>query len=135
VGFSDLRGRCRHPGRRRHGQRWPVVGRRCWGPTFPGLSAGEGFGCLMLCPMQVGGGLWWLATSADLVLMCEPISWPKCSRGSPTCSTVSVLVGDCCGLLPSVNAPLKIWSLLVGVGSPARWARCRDSRSIDRRCG
>jgi hypothetical protein len=55
-------------------RRWPVAGRRCWGPTFPGLSAGEGFDCLMLCPMQVGGGLWWLATSADLMLKYEPVS-------------------------------------------------------------
>jgi hypothetical protein len=75
----------------RHGRRWPVAGRQCWGPTFPKLSAREGFGCLRLFPGQVGGGLWWLATSAGLVLMCEPISWPKCSGGSPACSTVSVL--------------------------------------------
>jgi hypothetical protein len=25
-------------------------------------------------PDQVGGGLWWLATSADLVLVSEPVS-------------------------------------------------------------
>jgi hypothetical protein len=40
------------PGRRRHGRRWRVTGHRCWGPTFPGLSAGEGFGCLMLLPWR-----------------------------------------------------------------------------------
>jgi hypothetical protein len=62
------------PGRRQHGRQWPVTRHRCWGPTFPGLSVGEGFGCLMLCPVQVGGGLWWFVTSADLVLTCEPVS-------------------------------------------------------------
>jgi hypothetical protein len=89
----------------------------------------------MLCPVQVGGGLWWLATSADLVLVSEPVSQPKCGGGSPVCSTVSALVDGCCGLLPSLDAPLKIWFLPVSVGSPARWAGCRDSRAGARRWG
>jgi hypothetical protein len=59
----------------------------------------------MLCSVQVGGGSWWLATSADLVLMCEPFLWPKCSGGLPACNTVSALVGGCCGLLPPLDVP------------------------------
>jgi hypothetical protein len=69
--------------------------------------------------MPVGGGLWWLATSIGLVLICEPISWPKCSRDSPACNSVSVVVGGCYRLLPPFVVPLKIWSLPVAVGSPA----------------
>jgi hypothetical protein len=65
--------------------------------------------------------LWWLATSAGLVLMCEPISWPKCSRGSPACSTMSVLVGGCCRLLPPLDVPPED---LVPPG------RCRFSREV-----
>jgi hypothetical protein len=75
----------------------------------------------MLCPVQVGGGLWWLATSADLVLVSELVSQPKCSRGSPTCCTVSALVDGCCGLLPSLDAHPED---LVPPG------RCRFSREV-----
>jgi hypothetical protein len=32
---------------------------------------------------EFGGGLWRLATFADLVLKRGPISWPKCNGGSP----------------------------------------------------
>jgi hypothetical protein len=65
--------------------------------------------------------LWWLATSVGLVLMCEPISWPKCSRGSPACNTVSVLIGGCCGLLPPLDV---LPEDLVPPG------RCRFSREV-----
>jgi hypothetical protein len=52
-----------------------------------------------------GGGLWWLAISVGLALMCGPISWPKCNGGSSACSAVSVVVGCCGGLLPSSASP------------------------------
>jgi hypothetical protein len=73
VGFSDLWGHGLHPGRQRHGRQWLVVGRRCLGPTFRRLSVGEGFGILRPFPVQVGGGLWWLVTSAGLVLSAAKV--------------------------------------------------------------
>jgi hypothetical protein len=64
------------------------------------------------------------------VAACLAATW-----AAVACYWVSVLVDGCCGLLPSLDAPLKIWLLPVGVGSPARWARCRDSRAGARRWG
>jgi hypothetical protein len=70
--------------------------------------------------VQVGGGVWWLATSVGLVLMCEPISWPKCSGGSPACSTVGVGWQ----LLQVASAPRRPPEDLVPPG------RCRFFREV-----
>jgi hypothetical protein len=52
------------------------------------------------------------------------------------CDVVSVVFGGCCGLLPSfVVLLVMICALPIGVGQPASWVRCRDSRVVGHRSG